>query len=411
MPAICLALLGHYLIGIPKAADGPLFSRAFFRRVGNVAGGLAYLLGILRWPYCILPYLGKLFWFVLLRRRLWNYWEADPVQGLRIVGDFLNLGLTTGAWALLLKPLGMAHWTRWLALPAGAEYLRLLTEKLPMLFSGLWQLLPHQSLAQFLLARRDSGWVGRWLEGYCAYYSLATEQRLHFLIQLLKTRAALNPTTALKLDYFQAFRVVPQTVSLRLGQVRDVARGEVFIHARWVNDPWLLIGQALRRSPWLFDPRYLRRPFYYRTEANRLATRFVLQHADYSFPYACYQFGHEIKVARYDLFYRLCRTIGWEIEEKVRADGTVTPEPLLRQLVQWLRPDDDQTETTLRALWSDDEVVEIILSDPVRAELPSASELASCYVYPLKYVEEVLRPRLQAVRQQASKDDLRQYKY
>ena len=102
--------------------------------------------------------------------------------------------------------------------------------------------------------------------------SLASAQRLHCLIQLLKTRAASNPATALKLDYFQAFRVVPHTVRLRLGQVRDVAQGEVFIHARWVNDPWLLIGQALRRSPWLFDPRYLRRPFYYRTEANRLAT-------------------------------------------------------------------------------------------------------------------------------------------
>src|SRR5262245_30371060 len=93
------------------------------------------------------------------------------------------------------------------------------------------------------------------------------------------------------------------------------AKGEVFIHRNWTNDPWLLIGQGMRRAPWMFDPRYLRRPFYYRTESNRLATLFVLQHARYSPSYACYQFGHEIKAARYDFVYRCLRWIGLDIEE------------------------------------------------------------------------------------------------
>ena len=72
----------------------------------------------------------------------------------------------------------------------------------------------------------------------------------------------------------------------------------------------------------MFDPRYLRRPFYYMTEANRLATLFVLQHARYSPSFALFQFGHEIRVARLHFFYVILRRTGLDIEEKVMADGT-----------------------------------------------------------------------------------------
>jgi hypothetical protein len=184
--------------------------------------------------------------------------------------------------------------------------------------------------------------------------------------------------------------------------VRDVARGEVFIHRRWTNDPWLLIGQALRRTPWFFDPRYLRRPFYYRTEANRLVTRFVLCHARHAWPYALFQFGHEIKAARHDAFYRVLRRVGANVEAKVCADGTFRFEPLMGWLEAHAR-----RAVVLQPppLWSDDEVIADIVRQGKAGERLTAFDVAARYTYPLKYVEEVLLPKINRAQIEASGQD------
>src|SRR5262249_34953912 len=141
-------------------------------------------------------------------------------------------------------------------------------------------------------------WAAYCSARYCRYYALDDTSRARYVLYALKQHAAREKDLSKRLEYIQPFRAIPQRYGLRSGMVRDVARGEVFIHSTWTNDPWLLVGMAIRRAPWMFDPRYLRRPFYYMTEANRLATLCVLEHARYSLLYAVFQFGHEIRVAR-----------------------------------------------------------------------------------------------------------------
>lgn len=54
----------------------------------------------------------------------------------------------------------------------------------------------------------------------------------------MKRRAAADHDLSPRLDYVAALRIVPSSRGLRAGHVRDVARGEVFIHASWTADPW-----------------------------------------------------------------------------------------------------------------------------------------------------------------------------
>jgi hypothetical protein len=270
----------------------------------------------------------------------------------------------------------------WLMISALIEIVRLAAEKGSMLFSAMWQHLPHRRLARVL----------RFLPRYVAYCACPDDDRLTILYRVLDQCASSDQETALKLAYFHAFRVVPDRFSLRTGVVRDVATGEIFIHRAWLNDPWLLIGQALRRAPWMFDPRFLRRPFYYRREANPVATRFVLQYAALTPPYAWYQFGHEIKAGRFTWYFRFARRFDQMREQPVRADGSYEFDPLLH----WL--DRAHADRSSRPLWTDDEVIARQASDPLSTTL----ELAERYTYPLKYVEEVLYPRLLQLKAETS---------
>jgi len=211
------------------------------------------------------------------------------------------------------------------------------------------------------------------------------------LLHTLKCRAAWDTDLSNRLDFMQAFRIVPLEYGLRGGHVRDVALGEVFIHRIWTNDPWLLVGMALRRAPWMFDPRYLRRPFYYMTEANRLATLLVLEHACYSPPYAIFQCGHEIRVARLHFFYGVLRWLGLDVEEKVAADGTFQ----FDQFIFWLTRRLGQDAPAKGYLCTDAEAIQDIQQHWKAGETPSAREIAVRYTYPMKYVEEVLSSALQ----------------
>ena len=153
----------------------------------------------------------------------------------------------------------------------------------------------------------------------------------------------------------------------------------------------------VRRAPWIFDPRYLRRPFYYMTEANRLATLCVLEHARYSPPYAVFQFGHEIRVARLHLFYLVLRRLGADVEYKVNADGTFQ----FDQFICWLqkRFGCAQALAGQRPLYSDDEVIAEVLCSYNAGEMIVAQDIASHYTYPLKYVEEVLLNKIETARE------------
>lgn len=356
------------LFWIPSAAplrvfwwDGPLAVLLY---------GLAYGLSLLRLPFVPLPYLCKTGVYLTPLRRSW---DSYPMQAARLGGDCFNLLLTAKYIVLLTGE------SRWLALPLSAEVIRLAAEKGHTLFSALWQMLPHRAIALRVQHSPLAGVLGR----YCAYYALEDDVRLTYILTSLKTRAAHVPAFADKLAYVSAFVLVPRTHGLRCDDVRDVAHGLVYIHPGWTNDPHLLVGQALRRSPWLFDPRYLPRPFYYRTQSNRLATLFVLRYARCCPPYAWYQFGHEIKVARYDFFFRVLRGLGLQLEQPVGEDGRYAFEPLRR----WL----GGKGPSARPLWSDDEVLAALRGC---CPLPSAEWIAERYTYPLRYVEAVLLPKL-----------------
>jgi hypothetical protein len=353
---------------------------------------LVYFLSIARLPFAIIPYLSKIGLLRLIGNWLQRHWDDYYLQAVRIVGDFLNVIVTVACFYLT---------PTWMQIPAlrvlfllalMAEIIRLVTEKGVMLISAGWQCMPHREIANWLAKRS----LAKVMPAYCAYYALGDEERLAKVLLKLRTFAAGNERAAQILSYVHAFRIIPETVGLRCGQVRDVARGEIFIHARWTNQPGLLIGIALRRSPWLFDPRNLQRPFYYRTQANRLMTLTVFENAALSPWYAIYQFGHEVKSARYDAFYRILSGVGIRAETLVQEDGTYAFESLA-VFLKIIRP-----KRTLRYLWTDEEVL-LALKRPEQISLPSALEIAVRYTYPLSYVEEILRPKIQSARENASR--------
>jgi hypothetical protein len=383
-----------YTVLLPEPTDMPRPQPGYARPMGVLAYGLAYGLSVLRSPFGLAPYLVKMAGALLIRVRYPVNANHDLMEVARILGDFANWGLTTLlvlCWASLPPASALV-----VMLSSGAELIRLITEKGQMVFSAAWQCLPHRAIAQALVQLQITRpATARWLrplKRYCRYYALSEAARLAYVLAVLKAQA--EPGLAQKFRYVRAFRVVPTRQGLRAGRVRDVARGEVFIHQRWTNDPWLLIGQALRRAPWMFDPRHLRRPFYYRTESNRLATLLVLQHAWLCWPYAVYQFGHEIKAARYDLGYRLLRGLGLDLEARVGHDGTYAFDPLLRWLETTLGAHSTASAARLasaaRPLCTDAEALAEIRQRLAQGERLSPLAIAAQYTYPLSYVEEVL---------------------
>ena len=345
----------------------------------TVVFALIYWMLILRLPFAATPYLLKLMLVCLSGNIFHKVWNQYSVQAVRALGDFVNFGVMTLIFYKVLGKVDLPALKILTGLMVVSELVRLLTEKGTMLLSALWQAMPHRSFAQFLKHRKHVSF----LKSYVNYYILSDEKRLQKVLCWLKASARLRhkTQTLAKLSYVKSFRVVDDSVNLRAGNVRNVARGEIYVHANWSNNPYLLCGQALRRSPWIFDPRYLRRPFYYRTEANRLMTLFVFENARFCPLYAVYQFGHEIKSARYDVFYSFFRRVGLTLEQPVGSDGANN----FDSLAQWIAQGYPQTYIS-RALWTDDEVI----ADLAGKAIPSALEIAERYTYPLVYVQDVL---------------------
>jgi hypothetical protein len=362
--AVCYCLL------TPGPDGGPM---PHSRLVGRAMYVLAYGLSLLRVPFGVIPYLCKAVVFLLFPsfyNRTWRNHNAWVL--VRLIGDFASFAVT----ALLLRRFG-----GWLVeLSIVAEVLRLVLEKGQSLISAGWQRLPHRAIAARL--KVSKGPLGR----YRAYYSLDDQQRIAYALSALRRFSRADHEAARKVRSVRGLRVVPDEVGLGSGLVRDVAAGEVFIHRRWTADPFLLIGVAMRRGPWLFDPRWLSRPFYYRTEANRLMTLFVLEHLAYCPTFALYQLGNEIKSARYDFVQRMLGLIGIQYDWPVQQDGNYLFDPLLVRLT-------GRREKGARPVWSDPEV----FADLEGQKLTS-QEIAIRYCYPLEYVEEVLLPAIEGAQ-------------
>lgn len=400
---LLLAFTGElvlYTLCIPYPDQEPLKARVFDKHLGTILYFSAYLLSLLRAPLGLLPYLVKLFIFFVLRTDYESSHSTYWREVLNMLGDLVNLGLTIILVSFFVGTPTFTLPAFLFYLPIMAELVRLLAERIPILFSAAWQLFPHRQLAQYGLLHQGSNraWelAIRCFPRYFQYFSLDDAARACYVLTSLKQRASPDSDVSDRLAYIRTFRIVPLHCGLRGGRVRDVASAEVFIHAPWTNDPWLLVGMALRRAPWIFDPRYLRRPFYYMSEANRLATLFVLRHVRYSLPFALFQFGHEIRVARLHFFYAMLRWMGLDIEEKVLADGTFQ----FDQFIYWLdrRFQHDHSMEEHRYLYSDDEVITDLLRRENASKALTKQEIAQRYTYPAKYVEEVLWDKIETAR-------------
>jgi hypothetical protein len=341
----------------------------------------ACLLSIFRLPYAVVPYLTKFFLFVAFGEAFSRFWNHHFIQIVRVVCEILNLFVTFWLFHVFFQDRVLLN--MFLNLAFFAECIRLLCEKGVMGWSAFWQALPHRAIANLLANRYRSGILRR----YIRYYILSDEKRIVRSLSMIKANARLfrKPQTSEKLGYVNAFQIVPDEFPLRSGIVRNVARGEVYIHAKWLNNLDLLWGLALRRSPWIFDPRHLRRPFYYRSEANPLMTRFVLENASLCPLFSIYEFGHEIKAARYELFYKLMRRIGVNLEQPVNEDGTNNFDVLAKTLVKFR-----SNPAGNRPLWTDHEVLKEIWANRDLSPL----SIAEKYTYPLVYVQEILLPQI-----------------
>lgn len=347
---------------------------------------IIYPLAVLRLPYTILPYTCRAILFLAFHFRMNAFSGRMWFEVARVLGDFANWSLLSAALLYLGGRIGLPLWVSYSFIVA--ESIHLLSEKGVMVSSGVWQHLPHRwiasELAKYeLLAIRFAK--------YICYYQSDDAKRMQIVLGFLRGVAQNDSYLAARLTYVNCFRIVSDAHSLRAGDVRDVARGEIFIHRRWTSDPYLLIGLALRRSPFVFDPRFLARPFKYRTQANPLVTVFVFRYAYLMPPFALFQFGHEIKSARYELFLRFLRAFRWNLETPIRADGQFDFDPLIQRFVPRVRgsvlPDDAQT-------------IGSIIPRLTNGETVTPMDVASEFVYPLTYVEQVLWDKIMRQRQE-----------
>jgi hypothetical protein len=379
------------LLGTPGRL-GPAPQRRWRRPTARLAYVACIPLTLLRLPYAVIPHLLKVAILLVTGPAGDRSWSLLPVQLIRTLGDWVNLIATgwvlTAATGLAPGAARPASAWQWLALiSTAAEILRLFTEKGQMLFSAGWQSLPHRALADGLeRAPGARSWVP--IERYCRYYRLNDDDRARTAHRWLVSRCQRDPQTAHRLGYTSGVRLVDPGTPLWSGVVRDVATGEVLAHPRWTADPGLLVGQLLRRGPWIFDPRLQPRPTRYRTGSNVAMTMMVLENADLLGAYGIYQWGNQIKVARYEIFHQLCRAAGLDREPVLRDDGSFDfspPDLLLLRRLLGTRP------VSRRALWTDAEVLALLKDDPGPTDPPS---IARRFCYPERYVREVLLPAL-----------------
>lgn len=389
--------LTYYIFLIPSPSGSPFRPRPLKKHVGTLAYIVTYVLSLVRTPLGIVPYLIKLFIFFGLKINYRTSRNSYLREVVHIFGDYLNLALTALLVSRVIESFALERSQVLFYLPLIAELIRLVPMRGQMIFSAVWQIIPHRTIALYVISIKDSHSIGNllynFLYRYCSYYSLEEVARSEYILLCLRNRARLDREMLLRLSYINTFTIVPNSHPLNGGKVRDVAKGEIFIHKNWTNDPWLLAGMAVRRSPWIFDPRFLRRPFYYRSESAGIVTIFVLRHACYYPPFAVFQFGDQINVARHEPFYKVLRYIGFDIEPKVQADGTHRYDPFICWLEEKSGIRNHAPEQ--QPLWADSETIADIRHNINLGRSQSTCEIAQKYIYPVKYVDEVLIKKLQ----------------
>src|SRR5947209_3010791 len=166
----------YYIFLIPDSSQHPIQANPLDRYTGIAAYIIAYTLSLLRAPLGLLPYITKLFIFFVLKIRYESAQSTYLREVINMLGDFINLGITILFVLAIAGPPNIHAAAFMLYLPIGAEIVRVLTERIPITFSALWQLLPHREIAQAILRRQDSNvlWkkVAHYCPRYCCYYSL-----------------------------------------------------------------------------------------------------------------------------------------------------------------------------------------------------------------------------------------------
>lgn len=397
MPLLLLATSGLFLVNVfwylcltPQLTPPPARHSTPFHYIGIVSYCVSYLFSIIRAPLAFAPYITKLVITFVLRSNYRPTVSTYSREFINFLGEVVNV--LSSVYLVHLLAMRQVHNT--LITTANivifAELVRMITERVPGGISALWQIAPHRTWAH--TARRVSetnvlpGFVQKMLHRYSIYYALHDTDRVIYMLSWLSSKSQEDGDIETVMKYVNGLTIVPDTQSLRAGRVRDVANGIILIHRRWLNDPWLIAGQVIRRSPWVFDPRYLRRPFYYRTQSNRLATLSVMKHANICLPFAVFQFGHEMRVARFDLFYRVCRVIGRDFEHKVNEMGEFG----FDQFINWLDRTIFKHDSMIsRNIWTDEEAIHDIINNGGTGKL-DAMYIAEKYCYPILYVREVL---------------------
>jgi hypothetical protein len=313
-----------------------------------------------------------------LRKKFKALWASDVCQSMRIVGDFLNPGISFLFWVRVLPDWSLTF----LTFAALAEVVRLVLEKGFIIFSVAWQRSPLEDISKRLLR------IGIKTE-WTLYYARSRAEKLAALQHAISNAAQSEP----RFRYFSRFKTMDRSGNLRSGRVRGIANGEVFIRATWSADPWLLLGLCARRSPWIFDPRYLPRPFYYRSRANRLMTELVLEYAALFPPFAFYQFGHEIKSARFGIFFKLARAFGLELEQYVQKDGVYLFDPLISKMGYLLGLEDKPNDIPIQ---DDPAAIFETAARINQGQKITPSMVAEEFSYPLLYVEEVLWQKIES---------------
>lgn len=142
-----------YTFLLPDSSQYSLKTHPLEKRTGQAAYITAYILSLLRAPLGLLPYLTKLFIIFILNIPYDSPRSTYFREVVNMLGDFLNLGLITFLVLLFIGPPTLQPLTCILYLPIVAELVRLLAERIPIIFSALWQLLPHRSIARTLQSR------------------------------------------------------------------------------------------------------------------------------------------------------------------------------------------------------------------------------------------------------------------
>ncbi len=150
-----------YTLFIPHPSQKPLKSHSLDKHLGSLAYVIAYILSLLRAPLGLLPYLVKLFIFFVLRTDYESSRSTYKREVINVFGDIANLCMTFLLVFVLVGVPAFPSLTFLIYLPIMAELVRLLTERVPMLFSADWQLFPIAASFTTALRIKDRAACGR----------------------------------------------------------------------------------------------------------------------------------------------------------------------------------------------------------------------------------------------------------